>query len=313
MIEHCQLDGTAGIYVHLTSKSVKDPEITVRFNAVHDIDGRFSDGHGGCRPFNLRTRVNDGHTEQGCDLVQFVQLNGVHALGHGEIAWNQVVNEAGQSRVEDNISLYETSGRPGRPLRVHDNCIVGAYTIDPSRRDATHDGWREDWGYSGGGIMLGDGPGKSLDTASGYIDAVDNVVLSTGNYGIGVAGGHDIRVDGNRVLGCGRLADGRPVLTQNVGIYVWDIAKGKGRKPPTFFAVTGSHNVVGWINNGEAKRNDWWVPDVTSWTDNVRLSGPLTVERESRELTQWLSRVELAGFTVGVRAHEDKNPSAYAH
>ena len=300
VIEHCQLDGTAGIYIYRTSPAVKDAEITVRCNAVRDIDGRFSDGHEGYRDFNIRKRLSDGRTEEGMDYVQFLQLNGVAGLARGEIAWNHVVNEPGVSRVEDNISLYETSGRPGAPLRVHDNCVVGAYTIDPSRRDVTAGGWQEDWAYSGGGIMLGDGPGKTLATASGFLACENNVVLSTGNYGIGVAGGHDIRVTGNRVLGSGRLTDGRTVLTQNVGIYVWDIAKGRLREPPTCFAVSGSGNTVGWWNAADAKRNDWWVPQATTWADNVRFAGPLMPDQETTEQAQWLLRAKAAGITVGL-------------
>ena len=299
VIEHCQLDGTSGIYVHRAAAN--DAEITISGNDARNIDGRRSDGRGGYRPFNSRYRADEHRNEDGFDVVQFVQLDGVVGLAYGRIAWNRVVNEPGRSRVEDNISLYESSGRPGSPIRVHDNCVVGGYTIDPSKSDATRDGWSEDWSYSGGGIMLGDGPGKTLATASGFIDAEDNLVLSTGNYGIAVAGGHDIRVNGNRVFASGTLADGRPVVTQNVGVYVWDIAKGKKQTPPTFYAVTGSKNLVGWMNAEKSARNDWWVPDATGWVDNVAMHGPVLAEREGQERVRWTQRAEAAGVVVGIR------------
>ena len=78
-------------------------------------------------------RLSDKQVEEGFDLVQFVQFDDIEGIEDAEIAWNKVVNEPGKSRVEDNISIYQTHGMADHPIRIHDNCIVGGYTIDPAR------------------------------------------------------------------------------------------------------------------------------------------------------------------------------------
>src|SRR5438552_2096729 len=66
-------------------------------NRYRNIDGRKSDGKGGY--------LTGAH-----ELVQFVQFDKVRHIPGVEIAWNEVVNEPGQSAVEDNISIYLSSG-----------------------------------------------------------------------------------------------------------------------------------------------------------------------------------------------------------
>ena len=288
-IEHCTLDGTAGIYIHelSTRKTGPKPSIRIIANAVKNIDGRRSDGHGGYRDFNRRTRVADGHVEEGFDIVQFVQFDGVVGLEGGEIAWNKVVNEPGRSRVEDNISIYESGGTEKSPLLIHDNCIVGAYTIDPTRSREIVDGWREDWDFSGGGIMVGDGPEKTLATASGFVKAFHNLVVATTNYGMAVSSGHDMQLTDNRVLASGILPDGRRAAGQNVGIYIWDVGKGARRVPPTFFGNGGSGNIIGWAAHTPGTRNDWWIGSAADWSNNTHWPGEITHATEQQEIDAW--------------------------
>ena len=68
------------------------------------------------------------------ELMQFLQIEKVQNVPGIEIGWNQVINEPGKSRVEDNISIYESSGTSGSPILIHDNYINGAYTISLARR-----------------------------------------------------------------------------------------------------------------------------------------------------------------------------------
>ena len=301
-IEHCELEGTAGIYVHRLEKTADTaPSLRIVSNLARNIDGRRSDGHDGYLQFNTRTPENGGKTENGFEIVQFLQLDGVVGLENGEIAWNHIINEPGRSRVEDNISLYESSGTAEHPILIHDNCIVGAYTIDPTRTDVRRDGWNEDWSYSGGGIMLGDGPGKLLETASGYLRATHNVVVSTSNYGIAVASGHDTEVSDNQVIASGLLPGGQLAAAQNVGIYVWDAAKGKKRTPPTFFAITVRGNEIGWAAKDKRSRNDWWLPDATISDRNAHTPGPITPATETQAIMQWQSRAVLAGHAPGIQ------------
>jgi len=102
VIENNDLEQTAGIYLLTYSGSPK-AETTVRVlaNRVHNIDGRHSDGAGGF--------------QADVDAVQFVQLDQVQHVPNIEIAWNQVTNDPGKSAVEDNISIYKSSGNQGQP------------------------------------------------------------------------------------------------------------------------------------------------------------------------------------------------------
>ena len=116
------MTGTSGIYIynykgdHSAGQTVK-----ILNNVANNIDGRFSDGHGG---FSVNS-----------EDVQFFQSNAAHGLSGAEIAWNQVINTPGQSRVEDNISIYDSSGTAGNPIAIHDNFIQ--VLIPPIRKIPT--------------------------------------------------------------------------------------------------------------------------------------------------------------------------------
>ncbi len=258
-IENSSLADTSGIYLNASTSGA-----TVRIlrNRATNIDGRKSDGAGGYA---------------GVYYVQFVQLNSGRDLVDSEIAWNEVVNDAYASRVEDVISLYATTGTATHPVVVHDNFIHGAYPLNPAVD-----------GYSGGGIMLGDGGGA-------YLHAINNHVVGTTNYGIAISGGHDNRIDANRVVSCGLLEDGTRVAAQNVGIYVWNIGS-----DPAFARNTGSANQVAWASK-TGGRNDWWVPNASLWTGNVSLDSGRSVgcEVEAQEHQVWLAKADLADVVVG--------------
>jgi hypothetical protein len=115
VLENNYLEGTSGIYLHdARANSVSGQTVEILRNRVKNIDGRHSNGAG-------------GFSRTGYDAVQFVQLNGVRGLQSAEIAWNQIINKPGESRVEDNISVYLSSGVPHHPIRIHNNYIQGAY------------------------------------------------------------------------------------------------------------------------------------------------------------------------------------------
>jgi hypothetical protein len=98
----------------------------------------------------------------------------------------------------------------------------------------------------------------------------------------------------NRVLSSGRLADGRSIAAQNVGIYIWD---GLGSGVAGFYNNRGHDNLVGWMKNGQ--RNDWWIPDATSFTNNTSWPGTLTTGTEDGELIQWQAKLSAGGIAVG--------------
>ncbi len=297
VVEHCAMDRTAGVYL-LGGR----PGATVRIwaNRATDVDGRLSDGRGGWLPFNDRTSKHDGHVEHGYAVVQFLQLDKCRGVAGMDVGWNEVVNEPGASRVEDNVSVYESGGTAARPLLIHDNYVQGAYTVDPARHDGQDADWAYGWGYSGGGLMLGDGPAATVGTAASHVRATGNVVVGTSNYGIAVSAGHDIELDGNRVVSAGLLADGRRVAAQNVGVYLWDAGR-RGRAAAaaaTFFANGGTGNVIGWAS-ATGGRNDSWTPDAAVWADTVHLPGPVTRAAEAAEHAGWAKRAAAAGVGVG--------------
>lgn len=261
-VERSTMVGTAGIYLY---RSTEGASARVVGNRALNIDGRVADGLGGF------------DTSQPGQLVQFVQFNAGNALRGTEVAWNEVINEPFVSRVEDIVSLFATTGAPDDPIRIHNNFIQGAYAVDPTQ-DA----------FSGGGIMLGDGGGA-------HQQAYLNQVVGTSNFGIAISGGHDQHVFDNRVVSCGELPDGRPIASQNVGIYV---TSRQGDPPDS--VKRGSGNLIAW-SHPRLIRNDYWVPGASEWSHNVSLvvGREVTCDREAHEYEYWQRKLAAAGMAIG--------------
>ena len=259
------LSGTAGMYVYKYGGHHLGAQ-TYRFlgNTAKNIDGRRSDGAGGYMTYNDRALRDTGERKSsGYEQVQFLQLDQVHSVAGIEIAGNKITNEPGNSRVEDNISIFKSSGTAASPIRIHDNEINGAYTISPASASTANKTWRYDWSYTGGGIMLGDGLGATPSEDPGCIACYNNTIVNTTNFGIAISAGHDITFFNNKVGSTGRLADGRTIFAQNVGVYIWNMRKAPATR---FFNNTAHNNVISWLKNGI--HNDWWVPDATSFVNN---------------------------------------------
>ena len=280
-IENCSMENTGGIYL-LDYEGNRTASETVRIlrNRAHNINGRRSDGHGGYG--------------SGKSLVQFAQLDKVRHAAGIEIAWNEVINDPGQSAVEDNISIYLSSGTKESPIRIHDNFIRGAYPIDPLKHD-----------YSGGGIMLGDGVSdQGTENDSGFVIAEKNQVLDTTNYGIAISAGHDCQIVANRIVSAGMLENGKPIGAQNVGAYVWDSYKaGKTR----FYRNMGRNNLIGWVNKDG--RNDWWTPDDDGWENNTRWADPITRKVYDHEWDRWQDKLKAAQISIGPTSDAVTQPS----
>ena len=272
-LENNTLIGTSGIEIESYGGSpTAITPIKVLRNSALNIDGRFSDGGG-----SFLTGPNDNED------VQFVQLNGCLHVPGVDMGWNQVVNLPGQSRVEDNISIFKSSGTPTARILLHDNFIQGAYPLDPAHATS----------YSGGGIMLSDGTGATADADPGFVDAFNNIVVSTSNYGLAIASGHDDTISNNIVIAAGLLPDGTRIRFQNVGIYVWNST------PDPFFANnSASNNTVGFVGPAGG-RNDYWLPDAPVQVNNVSLPDPITLQTEHNYFVLWLQKVAVAGVTPG--------------
>ncbi len=271
VIENDDLENTSGIHLlHYEGSGAVGKTVKIDHNKAHNIDGRKSDGNGGWETFNSRTNTSTGQEEDGFVYAQFVQLDQVQHVPGIEIAWNQVINDPGNSRVEDNISIFHSSGTASSPISIHDNYIHGAYTISPTQSSYTSGGWSYDWSYSGGGIMLGDGIGANASDDPAYVKAFNNQVVSTTNYGIALSAGHNLEAYDNRIVSAGTI-NGKAITAQNVGLYVWDsYGAGAGR----FYSNSAYDNVAGWMDDGT--RNDYWAPSTSTLVDNQHLSGSIT-------------------------------------
>jgi parallel beta-helix repeat protein len=271
-LENNFLAATSGIELsHYAGNNTPSQAITVDKNLALNIDGRESTGKG-------------GYSTSAYQDVQFLQLSHDSDLVGAEIAWNQVFNQPGQSRVEDNISIFESGGTSASHLEIHDNFIDGGYPADPT--DST---------YTGGGILLGDGD-ASVEP-SGYVDAYDNQVLDTTNYGIAIAASSNNTISNNRVISTGALSDGTPLPAENVGIYIWQ------NNPGPFSNNISTGNVIGWqvvSSSGAISRNDEWLPDAAAGTgQDTSLPGPITQATEENEYSIWSAKLQQNDVTVG--------------
>lgn len=142
------------------------------------------------------------------NLVQFNNVTGAN----NSISNNIADDHQYQSFMEDNISLYESAGTSGSPILVNSNQIRGG---GPST--------------TGSGILIGDVTG-SYETAS------NNILVNTGNVGIGVASGSNEVVIGNQIYGA-------QLPWSNVGVYFLNLYSGCS-------VITSSNNLVNWTNSG---------------------------------------------------------------
>ena len=266
VLENNYMEGTSGIYLYDYRGNGSDSQtVKVVRNKALNIDGRYSDGNGG-----YQSGPGDHYA------VQFFQINGAWNLSGAEVAWNEVINEPGKSRVEDNVSIFSSSGTATSPFQIHNNYIQGAYPADPYN----------DADYSGGGIMLS-------DVGASYIRAFGNQIVSTANYGAAISSGHDNAFYDNRIVSSGRFADGQMIPSQNVGAYIWNFDGDS-----SFVRNEGWGNLIGWMNADG--RNDWWVPDASLWANNSNWPGSITTTTEAVEYQIWLQK--LANYGVQVSA-----------
>ncbi|GBF06213.1 glycosyl hydrolase family 98 [Deinococcus aerius] len=285
VVENNELIGTSGMYFR---KYVGDPErgqtIKVLRNRALNIDGRYSDGE-------------DQFSSTGYKLVQFVQFNDIKDIQGAEVAWNEVINEPGKSRVEEVINMYGSRGTASSRISIHDNYIQGAYPVHPGTDK-----------YAGGGLMMGDGGSKTKEGAGGYIIAYRNQIVSTSNQGIAIASGNNIEVFENRVISSGYLPNGTPIAAQNVGMYVWDTAGNK--QHGTFYNNLMRDNLVGWARplKSPTAQNPLWLPDCATTTSgqsrctgNRVLPGPITLQMERQEYERWQDKLRDADIVVGLK------------
>ncbi|RZL05130.1 MAG: hypothetical protein EOO62_19820, partial [Hymenobacter sp.] len=227
----------------------------------------------------------------------FVLLNTVLNLANMEVAWNQVINQPNQSRVEDNINLNNSGGTQASPARVHDNYVQGAYPLPATST-----------GFSGTG-MTTDGDGTTPTTVPAFIEIDHNQFVSTCNAGINIAAGHDINVHDNRVVTSGFLSSGERLGLLSCGITPFNYYRSPAS---TFGNIRVADNTVGYANfsagNPHPNRNDYNLALATTVSGNVSLPAGLTVQTEQNEWTLWQQKLQQNGVTPGLSGSTTTTP-----
>ncbi len=289
--ENNTLLGTSGMYLHLfNGNPAAGQTIRILRNRIRNVDGRY---------VNQLGKFTDKRY-----YVQAIQFNRIARVPNVEIAWNEVINEPGKSAVEDNFSMYESSGTASSPIRIHDNYINGAYAANPLKAQ----------NYSGGGILLGDGQKDSMDIAGGYAEVYNNQIINTSNHGVGIAGGHHQKVYGNRIVSTGLLPGGVVDPNANVGVYVWNINASARNNAQTFINNSVQKNVVGWKRfgpGGNIYYHNLWTPSCLEargniCKDNDAWPEPVGNDVASEEFDYWQQKLSEAKVVVGARGATSK-------
>ncbi|MGD0460896.1 MAG: PA14 domain-containing protein [Tepidisphaeraceae bacterium] len=279
-VEHNLVDNVGGYGIDVRGfVGTGSQTIKILYNQIENADGRYSNGSG-------------GYEDAGDPTPHAIILSNIQSVPGIEIGWNQIINQPGQSYVNDVINIYDTSGTAASPIQVHDNYIDGLYSPDP---DTTYD--------SGSGIIT-DGETGSSETA--YVDIHDNQVVATGNGGICIAAGHDVSIYDNRVISSGILPDGNSFYSSYVGMYIQDYMS--GGSSANFHNDIAYNNVAAWMspphsiaNTGSAayENNYVFLNGSASGSYNNTSLGTATQAMESAEYTTWQAKLVSNNVTVG--------------
>ncbi len=276
-VKHCTMSGVR-FGVKVLSSSVGSLQISE--NLATNLEDRTSDGNGGF----LNDRPDLGH---------FVMLNQVVAPNGAEIAWNQVTDTVGQSSTEDVFNIYKSQGSPGAPIVVHDNYMEGNSSPAVAQ-------------YTGSGLIA---DGDSAEPETAFINFVHNQVVHTAGSGVEIAAGHDIVVNGNRVVSCGVDAGGNWIAAPFVNaIVVWNYYG-----VPRFSNIVIQGTAGGMLRpdtNGAPMIADIWLRtedlDATdavkaqAFTDPCLVGGQLNPAAEDTERAFWQTKLSRNNIKPGV-------------
>lgn len=177
---------------------------------------------------NIKFEHNDvknilGELKGGTKYANMVQFNDCSGAGNS-ISYNVCENLEGQSSVEDIINMFKSNGTPESPIRITNNWLRGG---GPSP--------------SGGGILLGDHGGS-------HQIAENNILVNPGQYGMGIAGGHNMTLRNNKIYS-------KKQSFTNVGIVVNNWTPDKTGES---YNITIDNNQVNWTHK-DGYYNTAWV------------------------------------------------------
>ena len=237
---NCSHFGTRGFYLTdwIGTAGQTEPTMQLLRNYFRNIDGRIS------APAQAGGWGRGNVTGVDRDHIQMIQLNGCKGITGALVMDNETMNEVGLSCVEDMTSGFLTFGTAGSPIVIDRNLFSGQPLYDAFFDPALSEyygnnmpdgtaGKADARGYqnSGGGGLLGDGKGATYLLDPAFMRFVRNTVLGMGNYGLGVASGHDHTIDGNVILRSGyirHLARNVKIAWKHVPLQLQDYYTGGG-------------------------------------------------------------------------------------
>ncbi|RPD44973.1 hypothetical protein DNI29_19970 [Hymenobacter sediminis] len=267
-IEDNYFEHTRGITVYQWGgNGSADQTLKVLRNYAKNIDGRFRNGGG--------------------QWVNFLGLNGAYGVPGIEIAWNQVINEANNSLVEDVINFYNSGGTQAAPARVHDNYIFGAYPYPATAKQ-----------YSGSGFIT-DGGNMTAATSSAWVQAYNNQFVAT-CAAMNIAAGHDIKYYNNRMITSGYTKNGEKLVANYAAAGLWNAYQ---QPSNVFFNNSFENNVIGFVhwggNSPYKDRQDHSTGACPNCANTNHLPNPITLQTEEGEWTLWQQKLQQNNVKVG--------------
>jgi hypothetical protein len=257
-------------------------KLVVLYNIINNVDGRLSNGQGG---------YSNDPLGAGGNAVSLNTLRNAQI----QIAWNQVIDTPGDSRPEDIISTYESSGTSAHPILIHDNYLQGGYAADPSAQV----------NYTGCGIQIGDAGNKDN---VGYVQAYHNQVVNFENCGISISSGHDNQVYANRIISApnapnGVLLGGNNRSGINLWDYYWDPnLTCQPTADPYWYNNSAHGNTVDVVNRAGLAAGNIYCQlgaTVTAYNNTNTLGHLATTADEQAEFSTWQQKVASHGITLG--------------
>jgi hypothetical protein len=276
VVEHNYFEGTGGGVMLDQSDATPPKKMKIRYNKFLNMDKR-------------KANPNDTNGIEHRAGIMFSSLNN---LVDAEICWNELVNEPGNSWVEDN--MLNSGGTQASPVLIHDNYIFGAYPF-PLNADS----------YTGSGLTLDGNPSNNtLDTASKFVNAYNNQIISTCNACANIAAGHDIHFYNNTMISSGMYPDGTPSERFWGAMCVYD---GSNVGASVFINNSIENNTIGYVRKGVntpfPDRQDYVrdskTPAYVDYTKNTFLPNPITLETEKAEFPKWQKKLADNKIVVG--------------
>jgi len=201
-------------------------------------------------------------------------INGFAALfdkvtGSGNsISYNAIENIFGDSSPGDIINVNQSNGTLQSPIIVKGNWIRGG---GPSP--------------NGGGILLGDIGGS-------YQIAEDNILVDPGQYGIGIAGGHNMTVRNNKIYA-------KKQYFTNVALYATNYYENEFGKSHT---IRMENNIVNYTNSNGVSGQSWWIGD------NMKPVAGIETNKYDKNLTASILPTKIIGRAGSTSPAPPSNP-----